>query len=284
MANIKDNIMKTFLREGEISLDNNDKGGFTYLGIAYNSNKTRFPIFEQILTETVSFLTKQGYKLTKLDLQNLGTSKGKTISISDYDKVLLNKHLAKQNYSKEIEKFYKKEYWDVNRIDDIISQTTSENFFDFGVNAGTSTAAKKMQQILDINVDGNFGNNSIYAINSAIVTNNFLLNLDFSIEKLKHYYNICKAPTSTNRKYLHGWLNRTFEIFEGIYTIDDIQTLIKNTSSDGLIGLNNRKGFGAYIGQKNFNNLVKFIKVYEENEKYKSSKNIEVLLKSLSSL
>ena len=41
MAKAHEPIKLTFLREGELSIDNSDTGGFTYLGIAYNKNKSR---------------------------------------------------------------------------------------------------------------------------------------------------------------------------------------------------------------------------------------------------
>ena len=48
MAKATNPIKHTFLREGELSIDNSDTGGFTYLGIAYNKNKD-FTIINEIL-------------------------------------------------------------------------------------------------------------------------------------------------------------------------------------------------------------------------------------------
>ena len=48
MAKAHEPIKLTFLREGELSIDNSDTGGFTYLGISYNKNKS-FTVINDIL-------------------------------------------------------------------------------------------------------------------------------------------------------------------------------------------------------------------------------------------
>ncbi len=55
----------------------------------------------------------------------------------------------------EVQKFYKLNYWDVNRLDLIDSQVLGDKLFDIGVNMGVKRAALMLQQALNLtNVNG----------------------------------------------------------------------------------------------------------------------------------
>src|SRR5574344_929698 len=164
MAKAYEPIKLTFLREGELSIDNSDTGGFTYLSIAYNKNKS-FTVINEILEFVGKELIKLGIIKSIDELRNLGTPKGKPISINNTVLNTLNNLLRKNKYENKLIEYYKKQYWDVNKCDDISSQTLAEELFDFGVNAGPGTAAKILQRLVDVNDDGNLGEMSLYAIN-----------------------------------------------------------------------------------------------------------------------
>ena len=279
MAKAHEPIKLTFLREGELSIDNSDTGGFTYLGIAYNKNKS-FTVINEILEFVGNELIKLGIIKSIDELRNLGTPKGKQISISNTILNTLNNLLRKNKYENKLIEYYKKQYWDVNKCDDISSQTLAEELFDFGVNAGPFTAAKILQRLVDVKDDGNLGEMSLYAINCAICFDLFSLQLNFALEKIKHYHRISKAPGSENRKYIHGWLNRTYEIFDGFYEIDDLKRIVQKTSSDGKTGPKNMRGLKLYL-EEDYNNLLRFIKIYEANIAYKTNKNVNALINAL---
>ena len=279
MAKAHEPIKLTFLREGELSIDNSDTGGFTYLGIAYNKNKS-FTVINEILEFVGNELIKLGIIKSIDELRNLGTPKGKPISISNTVLNILNNLLRKNKYENKLIEYYKKQYWDVNKCDDISSQTLAEELFDFGVNAGPSTAAKILQRLVDVKDDGNLGEMSLYAINCAICFDLFSLQLNFALEKIKHYHRISKAPGSENRKYIHGWLNRTYEIFDGFYEIDDLKRIVQKTSSDGKTGPKNMRGLKLYL-EEDYNNLLRFIKIYDANIAYKTNKNVNALISAL---
>lgn len=279
MAKAHEPIKLTFLREGELSIDNSDTGGFTYLGIAYNKNKS-FTVINEILEFVGNELIKLGIIKSIDELRNLGTPKGKPISISNTVLNILNSLLRKNKYENKLIEYYKKEYWDVNKCDDISSQTLAEELFDFGVNAGPPTAAKILQRLVDVKDDGNLGEMSLYAINCAICFDLFSLQLNFALEKIKHYHRISKAPGSENRKYIHGWLNRTYEIFDGFYEMDDLKRIVQKTSSDGKIGPKNMRGLKLYL-EEDYNNLLRFIKIYDANIAYKTNKNMDALISAL---
>ena len=279
MAKAHEPIKLTFLREGELSIDNSDTGGFTYLGIAYNKNKS-FTVINEILEFVGKELIKLGIIKSVDELRNLGTQKGKPISISNTVLNTLNNLLRKNKYENKLIEYYKKQYWDVNKCDDISSQTLAEELFDFGVNAGPPTAAKILQRLVDVKDDGNLGEMSLYAINCAICFDLFSLQLNFALEKIKHYHRISKAPGSENRKYIHGWLNRTYEIFDGFYEIDDLKRIVQKTSSDGKTGPKNMRGLKLYL-EEDYNNLLRFIKIYDANIAYKTNKNVNALINAL---
>ena len=279
MAKAYEPIKLTCLREGELSIDNSDTGGFTYLGIAYNKNKS-FTVINEILEFVGKELIKLGIIKSVDELRNLGTQKGKPISISNTVLNTLNNLLRKNKYENKLIEYYKKQYWDVNKCDDISSQTLAEELFDFGVNAGPPTAAKILQRLVDVKDDGNLGEMSLYAINCAICFDLFSLQLNFALEKIKHYHRISKAPGSENRKYIHGWLNRTYEIFDGFYEIDDLKRIVQKTSSDGKTGPKNMRGLKLYL-EEDYNNLLRFIKIYDANIAYKTNKNVNALINAL---
>lgn len=279
MAKAHEPIKLTFLREGELSIDNSDTGGFTYLGIAYNKNKS-FTVINEILEFVGNELIKLGIIKSIDELRNLGTPKGKPISISNTVLNILNNLLRKNKYENKLIEYYKKQYWDVNKCDDISSQTLAEELFDFGVNAGPPTAAKILQRLVDVKDDGNLGEMSLYAINCAICFDLFSLQLNFALEKIKHYHRISKAPGSENRKYIHGWLNRTYEIFDGFYEMDDLKRIVQKTSSDGKTGPKNMRGLKLYL-EEDYNNLLRFIKIYDANIAYKTNKNMDALISAL---
>lgn len=279
MAKAHEPIKLTFLREGELSIDNSDTGGFTYLGIAYNKNKN-FTVINEILEFVGKELIKLGIIKSVDELRNLGTPKGKPISISNTVLNILNSLLRKNKYENKLIEYYKKQYWDVNKCDDISSQTLAEELFDFGVNAGPGTAAKILQRLVDVKDDGNLGEMSLYAINCAICFDLFSLQLNFALEKIKHYHRISKAPGSENRKYIHGWLNRTYEIFDGFYEMDDLKRIVQKTSSDGKTGPKNMRGLKLYL-EEDYNNLLRFIKIYDANIAYKTNKNMNALISAL---
>lgn len=279
MAKAYEPIKLTFLREGELSIDNSDTGGFTYLGIAYNKNKS-FTVINEILEFVGKELIKLGIIKSIDELRNLGTPKGKPISISSTVLNTLNNLLRKNKYENKLIEYYKKQYWDVNKCDDISSQTLAEELFDFGVNAGPPTAAKILQRLVDVKDDGNLGEMSLYAINCAICFDLFSLQLNFALEKIKHYHRISKAPGSENRKYIHGWLNRTYEIFDGFYEMDDLKRIVQKTSSDGKTGPKNMRGLKLYL-EEDYNNLLRFIKIYDANVAYKTNKNMNALINAL---
>lgn len=100
--------------------------------------------------------------------------------------------------------FYRINFWDKIKGDDILDQDVAESIFDFGVNAGVGTTASLAQLVIKAETDGVIGPESIATINS-FNKDHFLA--AFTVAKIARYANIVKKrPTS--RKYFYGWVLR----------------------------------------------------------------------------
>ena len=270
MAIATDPIKRTFLKEGEITIDNGDTGGLTYLGLAHNS-WPKAKIWPTIFKVVITTLKKYGIIVTEQDLKNLGTKSGKNLKVSDAIKSEINAELRKLKLDKEIIIFYKAEFWDSIGGDDICSQSFAESLFDFGINVYWKTAAMILQKILKVSVDGAIGPITIYTLNCELIENHHELHTLFAMAKINKYISISNG---SKIKYLHGWLNRTFETYEHNYTIDDLDKMINVSSVDGLIGPRpNIKGYKTYMkNEEHFIAVHKLIRIYKINELYRLRK------------
>lgn len=101
--------------------------------------------------------------------------------------------------------FYRSNFWDAMRLDEVATQSVAATLFDFSVNAGVSTAAKLAQLVIGATPDGRIGEKTLDAIN-ACEPENFVLR--FALAKLARYAQIVTRDRSQG-KFLLGWVNRT---------------------------------------------------------------------------
>jgi len=106
-----------------------------------------------------------------------------------------------------VREFYLVNFWNVLALDQIDSQLVAHTLFDFGVNAGTTTAAKLAQLVVATTPDGKVGPKTLAAINAA---NPELFILRFALAKVARYRDIVKRDRS-QLKFLLGWLSRTLK-------------------------------------------------------------------------
>ncbi|MBW2130155.1 MAG: N-acetylmuramidase [Deltaproteobacteria bacterium] len=101
--------------------------------------------------------------------------------------------------------FYKDNFWDKIKGDDLTKQRIAESLFDFSVNAGVRTASKLAQIVVGATPDGVIGPKSIAKLNEAgeetFVTK-------YALAKVARYAEICNRDPS-QKKFLLGWINRT---------------------------------------------------------------------------
>jgi len=108
----------------------------------------------------------------------------------------------------DVEDFYRVNFWNKVKGDDITNQKVAESIFDFGVNAGVGTSASLAQLVVEAETDGVIGQKSIARIN-AFNSDHFLA--AFTVAKIARYIHIVqKRPTS--RKYFYGWICRAVEV------------------------------------------------------------------------
>lgn len=131
----------------------------------------------------------------------------KKIDSNQFDSEL--KHMVKS--------FYKENFWDVFRGDDILFQNVAFVIYDFAVNAGISLSIKIVQKIVGASVDGVFGPETFGKLNlyveNEVKEREFVAN--FSLLKVFRYKDIClhdkrrkNDKIESNLKFLCGWINR----------------------------------------------------------------------------
>jgi hypothetical protein len=122
----------------------------------------------------------------------------------------------------DAKRFYKTHFWDKLKADQISNQAIAETFVDHGVNAGIGRAARMMQYILKVPIDGIVGSNTINAINSFNPTT--LLQRFNSMRGAYYTYRgnaksrdttfdaffktLGVTPSNTAAVFVKGWLNR----------------------------------------------------------------------------
>lgn len=98
--------------------------------------------------------------------------------------------------------FYKQNYWDKIRLDEVCNDKVAAFTFDWFVNSGAS-GIKSIQRTIGVKDDGIVGSKTIYALN------NFTGDL---FEKLKiariSYFKSLVRANPEKQKFLQGWLNR----------------------------------------------------------------------------
>jgi len=101
--------------------------------------------------------------------------------------------------------FYKAEFWDRLRGDEITNQTVAESVFNFGVNTGMGVAVKLAQLIVGATPDGAVGDKTVEKFNSVEPE---AFRKSYALAKITRYADICNK-NRTQSKFLLGWINRT---------------------------------------------------------------------------
>jgi lysozyme family protein len=174
MADFKQALQLVLQNEGGYVNDPNDTGGETYKGIARNMNSNWL-----------------GWTLIDLAKKQ-----------PNFPANLANN----SELNVEIEHFYKVNYWDRVKGDQITDQRVANAIFDFGVNAGTGTSSILAQKVSGSNEDGVLADTSLTAINN-MQPEVFLAY--FTIAKIARYISIVKKRPA-NQKYFYGWVRRAW--------------------------------------------------------------------------
>jgi lysozyme family protein len=128
---------------------------------------------------------------------------------------------------------YKKNYWDVLKLDQIENQEVANQMFDTGVNCGVGIAVKHLQRALnllnrnnesyidpgtdevkylgweDVKVDGLIGDVTLNIVRTKLKESD-MIHLVNSLNGLQfmRYVEICERDV-TQKKFYRGWIKRT---------------------------------------------------------------------------
>lgn len=112
----------------------------------------------------------------------------------------------KQQPSTEmVRRFYKANYWDMVKGDDLTVQEVAESIFNFAVNAGIGTASKLAQLTVGATPDGVIGPKTLEKLNAC---NGVEFKKSYALAKIARYAEICNRNRAQT-KFLLGWINRT---------------------------------------------------------------------------
>jgi lysozyme family protein len=106
-----------------------------------------------------------------------------------------------------VREFYKTNFWDRVRGDDLTNQAIAETIFNFAVNTGVGVAAKLAQVIVGVAPDGAIGAKTIERLNIC-TAEKFLP--AYALAKISRYVQICMKDRSQS-KFLLGWTRRALE-------------------------------------------------------------------------
>jgi lysozyme family protein len=105
------------------------------------------------------------------------------------------RNLTKQ----QAEEIYKRDYYDVCKIDLIENELLAIHVFDMAVNAGIGRSIRMLQRVILVDVDGVMGEKTINTANSGNWADAF-------IQARINYYK--QIATGRNLVFLNGWLAR----------------------------------------------------------------------------
>lgn len=176
MANFDEAYKLTGHNEGAYANNPNDHGGETCAGIA----RKFWPAW-------------QGWVIIDKIKQTYGTNPA-TINLWAQKNAELQSAIAG---------FYKSNFWDINKLDFINDQQLADNVYDFGVNSGVSKAAKTLQSVVGVTVDGIISNGTLVAVNKANGKTVYDL---YNVARTVFYHSLAVNPGQL--QFLKSWMSR----------------------------------------------------------------------------
>lgn len=107
-----------------------------------------------------------------------------------------------------VREFYRTEFWDKMRGNEITNQDVASTIFNFGVNAGMNMAVKLAQLVVGATPDGGIGAKTIERLNQFSDGQRF--KEQYALAKIARYAEICNK-NRVQSKFLLGWINRTLK-------------------------------------------------------------------------
>ena len=174
LAMIKD---VEFSNDNSLLLHHNEgETGLTYFGIYESAHPNWY-----------------GWNIIKRYLAN-------TPDLKECSRVLANV----SDLNQKVEELYKKEFFDKLKLDLVKSVDKQEEVMCFSISVGLKPCIKKLQECLNVKVDGIIGQQTINALNSF---NESLFDKLFDLEE-KEYYDELIEDKERFKIYKNGWHSR----------------------------------------------------------------------------
>ncbi len=172
MANFKLAFEKVLRHEGGYVHDVVDLGGETYKGIARN-----------IHPRWTGWAIIDNFKRLPNFPQNIVSGKELDLKVED---------------------FYRQNFWNPIKGDQMENQQIAESIFDFCVNAGVRTGVAIAQGVLEVSTDGVVGPITLGRLNTI---NADLFLAAYTLGKIARYIHLVKNRPA-NSKFFYGWIRR----------------------------------------------------------------------------
>ncbi|MDD3463281.1 MAG: putative peptidoglycan-binding domain-containing protein [Sulfurospirillaceae bacterium] len=130
-----------------------------------------------------------------------------TLKACDDNLECASKELYKsEKLTKAVYEFYKEEFWDKARLDEISSQIIANEIFIFMVCAGKQAAIEYAQIVVRVKDDGVVGSKTLDALNKY---DEEIFSLAYDVYEKKHFEDIASRD-ATKLWALKGWINRAY--------------------------------------------------------------------------
>ena len=116
----------------------------------------------------------------------------------------------------QVNAFYKREFWDRMKLDEVHSQHIANEIFIFGVNVNWKIAIKETQKLIGVEADGLIGSKTLSVLNSF---NENKFDRDFDEVEIKYYESIVKNKPHLAVN-LKGWFSRARYVSAEIFKSD----------------------------------------------------------------
>jgi len=104
--------------------------------------------------------------------------------------------------------FYKKNFWDIARLDSVFSQHNASEIFVFGVNAGMGVAVKAAQRVIGASLNGKMDTETLEKLNKF---QEKVFDEQYDLMEQEHYNRLI-AKNPKLKIYANGWRNRSVAV------------------------------------------------------------------------
>lgn len=105
-----------------------------------------------------------------------------------------------------VEYFYKENFWDKMKLDNVFPFRIADLMFKFGVNVGIKRAVRFAQEVVGVKTDGIVGKQTLKALNSH---NPIKFESEYKAKFIKFYKRLASRHPQKYGHFLNGWIDRT---------------------------------------------------------------------------